>query len=204
MRSRWPAGLIWEEKMDGVFEAMPVPGGHVLGERMSGGEFYAFDLRGPEFERAPLRERLVALDAVAVKLGALRPATGNGPEFLEAIMARGGEGVVVKDMDALPGATWTKIKRVQVFYGVIRDMRPERGSVRVDLIHSSFLDAPGFEPSDFETGDNGGWVAMGGRFEAVKIGDVLKLEAYGQHKSGLLREARLDKDFPGSWLVRGW
>ena len=171
---------------------------------MASGEFYAFDLRGPEFERAPLRERLVALDALTGTLGLLRPAVGCGGEFLEAVLARGGEGVVVKDLAGLPGATWTKIKRVQVFYGIVRDLNLGKGSVRVDLLHPSFLDTPSFEPSNYATGDNGGWVALGPRFEAVKIGDVLKLEAYGQHKSGLLREARLDKDFPGSWLVRGW
>ena len=112
LHSRWPAGLRWEEKMDGVFEVVPVQLGQILGERMSSGEFFAFDLRGPEFDRAPLRERLVALDALTGQLGLLRPAVGCGGEFLEAVLARGGEGVVVKDLAGLPGATWTKIKQI--------------------------------------------------------------------------------------------
>jgi hypothetical protein len=74
----------------------------------------------------------------------------------------------------------------------------------VELIHESWQDAPGFEAvkfADYSTGDNGGWIALRTRFEAVKIGSVLKIEAYGQHASGRLREARLDQDAPGSWLV---
>jgi hypothetical protein len=207
---RWlaSAGLRFEEKMDGVFEELPLPALklEILGERMLDGRLFAFDVRGAGLERAPLRERLAVLDSIP---GLLRPATGAGGEFLEAILAHGGEGVVCKSLDALPGVAWLKCKRTQVYYGIIRELNGSKGGVRVDLLHPSAVEpstTPGFEAvkfEDFLTGDNGGWVALRGRFESVKIGDVLKLEAYGQHPSGLLREARLDKDFPGSWLIRG-
>ena len=200
-----PPGIsqLWEEKIDGVFEELPLPrfepsnygtpspalsrqnsGIVILGERMRSGEFYGFDARGPGLERAPLRERLKVLDAMP---GLLRPATGQGGAFLRAVLARGGEGVVVKDLESYPGSTWTKIKRSQVFYGFVRELNTSKGSARVDLVHPSAFEpsnfGPSFEPSNFLTGDNGGWIAMRSRFEAVKIGDVLKLEAYGQHAS---------------------
>jgi hypothetical protein len=55
--------------------------------------------------------------------------------------------------------------------------------------------------ADRDTGEKRGRVALHSRFDRVRVGSVLKVEAYGLHRSGLLREARLDRDAPDSWMV---
>ena len=223
----WRGGAqqIFQEKIDGVWASLEWRGALLVGERTRDGRFHAFDcLRtfdAGDIGDRPLADRLLCLHLMAAQqeregLDDWRPvASGNGGEFLEAVLARGGEGVVCKSLTAPFGAPWTKCKRLQVFYGIVRDLRPATGSVHVDLVHESFkaesgkrkaeTDTPGFEAVNFEdfvTGDDGGWIRLGARFEAVKIGSVLKLEAFGQHASGMLREARLDKDTTNSWIVR--
>ena len=216
----WRGGAqqIFQEKIDGVWATQEVRGQRsevslALGERTRDGVFHAFDcveFEGTDLRAEPLHVRLRALAELCSLTSDLRPvASGNGGEFLEAVLARGGEGVVCKSLTAPFGAPWTKCKRLQVFYGIVRELRPATGAVRVDLVHESWKECPGrlapFEAVNFEdfvTGDDGGWIRLGARFEAVKIGAVLKLEAFGQHASGMLREARLDKDTPDSWIVR--
>lgn len=185
------------EKLDGVFHVRRFDGLDIAGEMMGDGRFFAFGIVGSD----PLRLQWPALAAMA-RAGAFElPATGSGGEFLEAVLARGGEGVVAKPWDAPFGVGWVKCKRAQVFYGLVTELDAIGGRARVALVHRSWLDQVA-RAEDFLTGDDGGWIALRSRFESVKIGDVLKLEAYGQHASGKLREARLDQDAPGSWLVK--
>lgn len=52
-------------------------------------------------------------------------------------------------------------------------------------------------------GSDAGWIALRGeKFDRVRHGSLLKVEAFGLTAKGLLREARIDKDSPDSWLVR--
>ncbi len=41
----------------------------------------------------------------------------------------------------------------------------------------------------------------GNRFSFIRVGSVLKVEAFGLTAKGLLREARPDKDTLESWLI---
>jgi hypothetical protein len=94
--------------------------------------------------------------------------------------------VVAKPLDAPFGAGWLKCKRSQVYFARVTDVDPMRGSAIL---------------TDPVTGEKRGRIALHSHFDKVRVGSVLKVEAYGVHRSGLLREARLDRDAPGSWLV---
>ena len=184
---RWRAGGGWryEEKMDGQFHVEELPHATVLGELMRDGRFFAFDVMSydsQDLRPLPLRERLKILDGMNLP----RPAVGSGGEFLEAVLARGGEGVVAKQLDSPYGATWHKCKRTQVFYCRVTDLDPYRGSVVL---------------ADLDTGEKRGKMALHSRFDLVRVGSIVKVEAYGLTARGMLREARPDHDMPGSWLV---
>jgi hypothetical protein len=196
---RGAAGWSYQQKIDGQWcEATLANGAQLVGELTQDGTLWAFDLCAhPEqgdLRRTPLGRRFELLRSQVASAPDLTGQpferlqivpTGNGGEFLEAVIAHGGEGVVAKRLDGLWGDVWFKCKRRQVFRCVVTDIDALRGSVR--------LQTP--------AGRDGGWLALRRRLDAVRLGSVLKVEAYGEHASGRLREARLDKDTPDSWLV---
>jgi hypothetical protein len=57
------------------------------------------------------------------------------------------------------------------------------------------------ELADVVTGQARGKLPLRSRFDQVRIGSVLKVEAFGLTARGMLREARLDRDTETSWLV---
>ena len=218
---RWRAatGVIFEEKLDGVFKTRkffdPVSRVEKLiaGELLRDGRFYGFDLlaQGDEDLRPrPLRERLRLLDDFILHyshFNILRPARGVGGEFLEAILSRGGEGVVRKDL-ALPYSVgWQKCKRVETVYCVVTGLvhgtqsaeiaRMEDGGWRIEsALPSSIL----YSPSSLRP--CGRVALLGGKRDRVRVGSVLKLNAFGVTAKGMLREPRVDTDAPDSWLVK--
>ena len=190
------AGWLYQEKSDGVHEFWEPPGpvgdGTVLNaERMHDGTVVVNDavrLDGTDYTRETTAVRWAELQRYAGRLarhGARLCAVGVGGEFLAAVLARGGEGVVRKPVDSIFGCGWEKCKRAENFVATVTELYPDRGAVRLTV---DGLDA--------------GRLALRSRFEAVRLGSVLKVVAFGRHNSGLLREARLDADTPGSWLVR--
>jgi hypothetical protein len=185
---RWRVGNGWrfEEKLDGRYHVEELPHATtVVGELMRGGQFFAFDIitcNGQDLRPLPLSERLTILDGMNLP----RPAVGSGGAFLALVIGLGGEGVVRKRLDAPWGTPWEKCKRSQVFYCRVADLDQWTGSAIL---------------ADSVTGEPRGRVALHSRFDRVRVGSVLKLEAYGLTVKGLLREARLDRDAPGSWLV---
>lgn len=181
-------GYFFEEKIDGVWHEVTCNGAELVGELFSG-VFYAFDilsLHGSNLRLEPLYRRLSVLDEVTCQHNLKRPKTGNGGEFLEAILRDGGEGIVAKQLDAPYGVAWLKCKRVQVFYVTVTGLRGYTGAVEL-------CDTVTLEPR--------GYMPLRTKFEQVRVGSKLKVEAYGLTAKGLLREARPDKDAPGSWLV---
>jgi hypothetical protein len=186
LRWRGGSGFRYEEKLDGCWRVEELPQATVCGELMRDDRFYAFDilsLYGQDLRPLPLCERLAALDT----LGLQRPAAGHGGEFLEAVLSRGGEGIVAKNLAAPWGDAWAKCKRSQVFYCRVTDLDQWTGGVHL---------------ADRDTGEKRGKMPLrGGKFERVQVGSILKVEAYGLTKNGLLREARPDKDAADSWLV---
>ena len=186
---RWRGGAGWrvEEKLDGRWHIRQVGADLLAGELMRGGDFYAFDVLrhgGEDVRPFPLRERL----AILGRLPVLRPAVGIGSDFLEAVLSRGGEGCVSKDLAAPFGQGLYKCKRCETHFCRITDLDPWTGSAIV---------------ADRDTGERRGRVALRSRFERVRVGSILKLECFGLTARGMLREARLDKDTPPtSWLVQ--
>ena len=184
---RWRPGAGWrfEEKLDGCFHVRQFPAGTVVGELMHDGAFYAFDVlnhNGQDVRSLPLSERLKVLGGLNVP----RVASGSGGAFLGAVLARGGEGVVRKRLDAPYGVAWEKCRRSQVYYCRVTDLDPWRGSVML---------------ADRDSGEKRGKMALHSKFEQVRVGSILKVETFGLTAKGLLREARPDHDAPGSWLV---
>jgi len=185
---RWRGGAGWryEEKLDGRWHVRQVGADLLAGELMRGGAFYAFDVLthgGEDVRPYPLRERLAILDTLPV----LRPAVGTGGEFLEAVLARGGEGCVAKALAAPFGQGLYKCKRRETHFCRVADLDPWTGTAIL---------------ADRDTGEQRGRVALRNRFGRARVGSILKLECFGLTARGLLREARLDNDTPQGWLVQ--
>jgi len=175
---KWRGGGGWryEEKIDGVWRTMGWMGFDLCGEEKDGA-FYAFDvvaLGGQDLRRKPLRERLAQLDEIErLAPGCLkRPAIGNGAEFLEAVLARGGEGVVAKLLDAPYGQPWHKCKRVQTFDLVVTDKAAP--SIRLATVQ----------------GEDRGWCCARAALDGIQIGDIVEVAAYSLTAQGKLREPR--------------
>ena len=79
-----------------------------------------------------------------------------------------------------------KCKRCQVSLCRVTGLDHMRGSV---------------ELADAASGQLRGKLPLRGKFDRVRVGSVLKVEAYGLTARGMLREARLDRDTPASWLA---
>lgn len=169
---RGGGGFLYEQKMDGVFHIREVSGCLVVGELMKDGKFYAFDclsVEGQDIRRAPLIERRSVLDSLPL----VRPATGCGGEFLETVLARGGEGVVAKRLDEPFGATWYKCKRCQTFDCTVTEIDDARGTLRLSL-----------------SGEDCGWLPAKAAFNSIFVGDCVEVACHSRHVSGRLREAR--------------
>jgi len=172
---RWVGGhrFRFEEKLDGCWHEIETNGNRIVGERLRDGRFFAFDivtLAGVDVRHWPLRERLTALDTFKL----LRPRHGNGGEFLAAVLAAGGEGIVAKDLEAPFGIEWTKCKRIETFDCVVIEKDGWRGSIRLML-----------------EGEDCGWCPARRLFDQIEIGDVVEVAALRRHSSGKFREPRL-------------
>lgn len=206
LRWRGGGGYLYQEKLDGEFAHWTDGQTMIVGERLAGGRFGAFDCiawQGEDIAAWPTSERMRVLrgwfqDVKNRLAGTLAPPgwsqdakificpEGNGGEFLEAVLARGGEGVVAKELSAPYGRMFAA-KRVQTFFCVVTDRDEFRASVTL---------------ADAVTGEARGKMPLRSRFDLCRVGSVLKIEAFGLTAKGLLREARPDKDTPSSWLVK--
>lgn len=169
---RASGGWRYEEKLDGRWHELGIGASTIVGELMRDGRFFAFDIpvhNGVDVRRRPLRERLAILDSFPLR----RPATGNGGEFLRAVLARGGEGIVAKPLDAPYGATWFKCKRVETFDCVVTELDPWRATIRLAL-----------------NGEDCGWCSARSAFDSVAVGDVVEIAAQSRHVSGKFRSPR--------------
>ncbi len=184
---RGGGGFMYQEKLDGRFAVRERGKAVLCGELMPGALFHAFDVMtyaGEDVRPWPYRERLRVIQSLDVPM----PLTGSGGEFLEHVLARGGEGIVAKELAAPFGAPMWAAKRVQVFYCRVIATDASTGGVWL---------------ADRDTNEPRGKMPLrGNKFEQVRVGSVLKVEAFGLTAKGLLREARPDKDRPDSWLVQ--
>ena len=182
LRWHWQ-GFHMSEKMDGVWAVREFAGCLVTGEAMRDGRFFAFDIPrsfGEDIRQRPWTERSAALDQLFAqlnpKLNWHRCTTGSGSEFIETILARGGEGVVCKPWQAPFGVAWCKVKRSVTHDCIVTDRNERTGSIRLAL-----------------AGEDFGWCPCRAQFDRVAVGDIVEIEAYGRHASGKLREARFKR-----------
>lgn len=207
---RGDGGFLYEEKMDGCFATARLQHGDwkieagrsnvaarsqvLIGEKMRSGEFYAFDVAvydSQDVRGLALRERLLVLDdCLHAGTGAgrfKRPARGHGGELLEAVLVRGGEGIVAKPLDAPFGSGWIKCKRAATFDLVVVDKDYARGTIYL---------------ADPITSESRGGCPCKAHFEAVQIGMIVEVAAFGLQRSGKLREPRICEDEMGFIKIR--
>lgn len=180
-------GLRFEEKLDGVTAVREIGGGGcravLWGEAMRDGRFYAVDLLeygGQDLRPLPRWESLTALDDITARCGLLRPAVGHGGEFLGAILARGGEGVVASRLDAPWGAPRWKSKRVETFDVIVTDASGGQNSVAIA----------------YEGQDAGRVTVRGAIRDNLRPGDVIEIAAFARTVRGNFREPRFIRARP--------
>ena len=228
---RWRAGArLFQRKYDGEFLVRNVKCGmrNVLlaGERVraksggfltasdrallarAGAFFAVFDLLamdGQDVSGEPIRLRWRELCALAGELENIEhpivlAESGGGGEFVEAVLAAGGEGVVAKDWDQPWGAPMFAVKRLQTFFCVVTGFCGGTQSVQVARIEGGTSNIE-HRTSNIQCAASR--VALrGGKIDRVRVGSVLKVEGMGLTDKGMIREPRLCRDAPGSWLVK--
>ncbi len=134
----------------------------------------------------PELRRIVPMLAVENPQLRLMPEFSGG-EGIEALMADGYEGGVAKDL-SLPYGEMFACKRLSTFLCVVTAKDTTGKSV------VTIADSVSGEP-------RGRLSLFGNKFDRVRVGSVLKVEAFGKHASGLLREGRCCRDSETSWLI---
>lgn len=160
--------------MDGRWTVKEVGSSIICGETMKDGRFFAFDipfLDGIDIRRAPLKERIETLN----RFSFLRPSRGNGAEFLQSVLSRGGEGVVVKYLNGSFDNTWFKCKRIETFDLKVSEKVLGKMSIRL---------------SDSITGEDRGCCACFSEYDAIKTGMIVEISAFSMTAKGKLREPR--------------
>lgn len=193
---KWTGGGPWvyEEKKDGVRALVTTNGCRlrnsekllpgplprslskcVFDGELVGGVYWVFDLLidsdGRDIRRCPLRDRKAALAALESRLPEwmVPIPSGRGGEFLEAVLANGGEGVVAKHVESRYGEldSWIRCKRIETHDVVVTELHPDKASIRL----GSF-----------------GWCSC--KF-SVKVGDVVEVACHSITAKGCFREPRL-------------
>ena len=187
----WQSGGLVQQKLDGRFATLATTGGELAGENV-GGVFTAFDCvgwQGQDVRRLALRERLAMRNELcrAGQIAIVRETTERGGEFLESILNAGGEGAVFKSWDSTFFAPMLAAKRLETW--ICRVAGFNGGCQSVRIVDNASGQARGNLP------------LFGGRCDRVRVGSILKVEGFGLHASGLIREGRVCKDTADSWLV---
>jgi hypothetical protein len=132
----------------------------------------------------PLRVRLQQLNSLP---GILRPSTGYGVEFVEAILSKGGEGIVAKRWDAPFDASMYAVKR----------------SVELRCVVTEILPFQAVKIADADTGADRGKVKIAAfKISKIRAGSIIKVAGMNLTDRGMVREPRLCSDSPDSWLVK--
>lgn len=173
--------------MDGKFSTQLIGNLLVAGEQMRNGDFIAFDclmVNSQYIKNEPLRVRLDQLNRLP---GLLRPSTGHGLEFVEAILSTGGEGIVAKRWDAPFDASMYAIKR----------------TVEVRCVVTEILPFQAVKIADAATGADRGKVKIqASKISKIRAGSVVKVVGMNLTEKGCIREPRLCSDSSTSWLIK--
>jgi hypothetical protein len=188
----WQSGGLIQQKLDGRFATLANAGGELAGENV-GGVFTAFDCvgwQGQDVRGAALRERLAMRNELchAGQIAVVPEVTERGGEFLESILNAGGEGAVFKSWDSTFFMPMLAAKRLETWICRVAGFNGGKQSVRI---------------VDSTSGtERGNLPLFGGRCDRVRVGSILKVEGFGLHRSGLIREGRVCKDSETSWLIQ--
>lgn len=173
--------------MDGKFSTKLIGNLLVAGEQMRSGDFIAFDclqVNSQDIKNQPLRVRLQQLNSLP---GLLRPSTGHGVEFVEAILSKGGEGIVAKRWESPFDSSMYAIKRTVELRCVVTEILPFQAA----------------KIADAATGDSRGKVKIPAfKILKIRVGSVVKVIGMNLTEKGYIREPRLCCDSPTSWLVK--
>ena len=185
---RWKASEFrLEEKLDGKFSTKLIGGLLVAGEQMRSGDFIAFDclqVNSQDIKNEPLRVRLQQLNSLP---DILRPSTGHGVEFAEAILSKGGEGIVAKRWEAPFDASMYAIKR----------------TIELRCLVTEILPFQAVKIADEQSGDERGKVKIAAfKISKIRVGSIIKVVGMNLTDRGMVREPRLCCDSPDSWLIK--
>ncbi|MDR3413592.1 MAG: hypothetical protein P4L87_22000 [Formivibrio sp.] len=187
----WTGGGLIQQKLDGSFTTQETLGGILAGETV-GDMFTAFDCVGwqrQDVRLVPLRERLAMRNELcrAGQIPIVPETTERGGEFLQSVLDAGGEGVVIKSWDSSYFTPMLAAKRIETWVGRIVGFNSGQSVRIVDNISGQA---------------RGNLPLFGGRADQVRVGSVVKVEGFGLHRSGLIREPRICKDTATSWLIQ--
>ena len=170
-------GFHLSEKLDGCWHQLTIENSVAVGEILPDGRFFAFDLpvyRGADIRRRPTAERFAILDSLRLPRPATPRDSQTPAQFIQSILAAGGEGIVAKDLDAPFGVNTFKVKRAETFDCRVTEKHPSKMSLHLSL-----------------DGADAGWCpALYGAFDRVAVGDVVEVECFARHPSGKFREPR--------------
>lgn len=188
----WSSGGLFQQKLDGRFAMLTTAGGTLAGEDVRG-NFTAFDCIGwqdQDVRGLALRERLAMRNELcrAGHIPIVPEVTECGGEFLESILAAGGEGAVFKSWDSNFFAPMLAAKRLETW--ICRVAAFNGGCQSVRIVDNASGQARGNLPM------------FGGKIDRVRVGSLVKVEGFGLHRSGLVREPRICKDTENSWLIK--
>ena len=191
----WTGGGPWtyEEKKDGVRamassegfrlrnSSKPIPGllpvalsKCVFDGELVGHTYWVFDLlidsQGQDIRHMPLRARKATLLALSSRFPewlCLIPS-GRGGEFLEAVIASGGEGIVAKHIESRYGEAeaWVKCKRQETHDCIVTEVHQSKDSVLLG---------------------HRGWCSSV-KFPGVKVGDVVEVKCHSITRQSKFRE----------------
>jgi hypothetical protein len=204
--SQWREPALYQQKIDGKFAEREICGNVFAGE-LVGTQFFAFDLlsmSGQDARPWPTIDRWRALNSFGGEITRagwrIVPSGEDGAALLESVLAAGGEGVVKKDWHTSYFAGMSACKKVETFHCVVTGIGPGQ-SVKIAFA-PPFLDVKKMNYAISDLEPPGSMPLKCPRIDNVRVGSILKVEAYGRHASGLLREARPCKDTPDSWLIK--
>ena len=178
---------IFQEKLDGEFDALTVDNCILLGENMRG-EFVAFDMAfsdGIDVRGIPFYERLQLTTIVCGNAGIkMAPQAPNAELLFNHVMVNGGEGIVIKHRMAKYGEPMYAVKRIQTFICRVGAVVAGKSSANI---------------YDSTTGQARGKVMLRGKIDQVRYGSTIKVEGFGLTKNGMIREPRPDAQ---EWLLQ--
>jgi ATP-dependent DNA ligase len=180
----------WQIKSDGRHEFWQHRGGIFNAERMRDKSLVVNDvvfLHGEDCTGLFLKDRWQHLIRFPFPSGVTLCRLIKNEDDLQGEIERGSEGAVLKPWDSQFGCGWIKLKRSENFIVKVTTLNGGKNSAQI---------------ADSVTGENRGSIPLrGGKVDRVRVGSILKVNAFGAHPSGLLREAKPDDDSENSWLI---